>query len=745
MKKVLTTLTARTYGLKPSWSEESLSNAFRSLGFKVKRVFRPVSGYNYFGLIEFEDIESLNLALQQKKIQLNLINSSNDAIHTCKVTIQPMKQSGYARKYYIEGTKEDVKADDKTIAIDTHQNQIKQKKKKLRLSTKKSDEINENERDPVELPIESVTNTNSNLCIDSSDTHHSNASEHQTLLSRDEFIKLDIFLYQLFEILINERVLDNLQICKQAWLKCLILNSTASNISELSRENIEVFKGLSELICRFISSIHSPIAAKRLIQIHKEIWDCMYNSTSDAINSIPSFIQLVKYPKEFENYIDSNMGMNMDRLTRMRNHAMTICRDIENIIKKSQLSSLYQNVQYFGSVRSQLANETSDIDIVIISKESQIEKLSPIAIQERSKLCEELEILEKKHFLDKSILLIYLELNEKFPIIINEENLDSKRALIEICKQNIKDIELLVSNINRQYMNFELHSFDRKQEILKLKNLHKLLRRYKYEVQPVIKHARVPMFQCFEPIHRTQCDILVDKFIGAENSDFINYIISLDESKKIYKYLKLVKTFTSRNDINDASKGYLSSYSWVVLSLHVLLRYGYLPATLLLPRGKCFKECFDVSYDKSLTQLPLKCQILLDNTDCYQLFYLFCCYLCDFPRDKSAITLRNYGELVSKDEIQDDLEAFCLAIEDPFERCNSVRLHDLGRCLRSFKHTNDTFKILQDARELFQSNTSNIHSNNDSNHSEIFFEQLFNLTKPMKFKKPRKKKVNKNQ
>ena len=78
-------------------------------------------------------------------------------------------------------------------------------------------------------------------------------------------------------------------------------------------------------------------------------------------------------------------------------------------------------------------------------------------------------------------------------------------------------------------------------------------------------------------------DIVFNRYLGINNSKFIKNILLYDKTNKIKSYLLLIKSYTKHNNISDASLGYISSYTWCILGIHVLLYYDFLPPLFLPP------------------------------------------------------------------------------------------------------------------------------------------------------------------
>lgn len=74
-----------------------------------------------------------------------------------------------------------------------------------------------------------------------------------------------------------------------------------------------------------------------------------------------------------------------------------------------------------------------------------------------------------------------------------------------------------------------------------------------------------------------QCDLVVNQRLGIENSRLILAYTTFDKSGKIKRFLLLLKQFVKSFRLNLAPNGLLSSFAWIVLGLHYLLRSKLLP------------------------------------------------------------------------------------------------------------------------------------------------------------------------
>lgn len=173
-----------------------------------------------------------------------------------------------------------------------------------------------------------------------------------------------------------------------------------------------------------------------------------------------------------------------------------------------------------------------------------------------------------------------------------------------------------------------------------------------FNVTEAILHARVPVIRFTSnllgfrshstPATRTvNCDLTSYRHNAMCNSAMIRAYLQWDASGKLKQLLLLLKLFAKSHGIADASKGYLSSYAWVLMGLHVMLHHGYLPELVLDPNPA---TPYGFSLDPK--NVITGCQGLSD-TPVSVLFYQVVSYFSSGGFDvlTSTATLRGSGEV----------------------------------------------------------------------------------------------------
>ena len=197
--------------------------------------------------------------------------------------------------------------------------------------------------------------------------------------------------------------------------------------------------------------------------------------------------------------------------------------------------------------------------------------------------------------------------------------------------------------------------------------------RSKYSNVTLIPHARVAVVKFRDRNDGLDIDLVINKRIAIHNSDLIKDYMAADRSGKIKKVALLVKSLVKVHHIGDASAGTMSSYSWVVLLLHTLLRHEYLPAfnpVGVRRAGAHFCESYYVNYTVP-DPLPQYYQDRLAAVTVAELLIIFTEYVSsrvDVLSD--CLTMRGQGETIPKSNWRKDFtikkcDAYNISIEVP--------------------------------------------------------------------------------
>merc|ERR1712226_854686 len=148
--------------------------------------------------------------------------------------------------------------------------------------------------------------------------------------------------------------------------------------------------------------------------------------------------------------------------------------------------------------------------------------------------------------------------------------------------------------------------------------------------------AKVPILRVFLRIQSSeiQCDVNVDNLIGIRNSWLLRCYSELDQ--RVRPFIYIVKKFAKAANLNDASQGTMSTYSWLLLAMN-FLQTGVEPAvlpivhTMTAPDGRKYGDKFtkDCLVDVSEVALAVKeeSQFKSENTmSVGELFYKWLVY-----------------------------------------------------------------------------------------------------------------------
>jgi hypothetical protein len=200
-----------------------------------------------------------------------------------------------------------------------------------------------------------------------------------------------------------------------------------------------------------------------------------------------------------------------------------------------------------------------------------------------------------------------------------------------------------------------------------VKRMGKSLRGHNYENVNVIPHARVPLVKCRDPIYKIDIDLTVNKKIPIYNSTLIRDYLLSDKSGTLKSTALVLKSIVKEEGICDASIGYLSSYSWIVLLLHFLLRFEFLPPFDTIRNEESTDKsslfCEDIYIGYTVPQvLPWYYQDRIASVGVAELLIMFTEYLTTHVDARTdCLTMRGAGEVLSKDCWRDGMQSSQIA------------------------------------------------------------------------------------
>ncbi len=73
------------------------------------------------------------------------------------------------------------------------------------------------------------------------------------------------------------------------------------------------------------------------------------------------------------------------------------------------------------------------------------------------------------------------------------------------------------------------------------------------------------------------CCLVVHNVLPVQATNMLSAYLSIDRSGKVRDYLHVIKLFAKSHRIADPAGGFLSTFAWHTMAIHVLLRFGFLP------------------------------------------------------------------------------------------------------------------------------------------------------------------------
>lgn len=225
----------------------------------------------------------------------------------------------------------------------------------------------------------------------------------------------------------------------------------------------------------------------------------------------------------------------------------------------------------------------------------------------------------------------------------------------------------------------------------------------------------------------------INHLINIKSSELIKAYLDMDKSGVVRKYVSLVKIFAQAHKVCSASDGYLSSYSWTLMALHVLLRYRLIPCiTPQALSAQHFCKGVDVSYVDSLSQLPVAFESRLRQIGLMQLLHLFFHYYSRvFDIESEVVSLRRPTmPKLSQFGSRLHAQSWRFSIEDPFQTADSLFPLDLGASLVNYTKQANIFKLINLGRKGIEISMqkSTIGYNGTINFLRSGLESVFDAT-----------------
>ncbi|XP_055555155.1 poly(A) RNA polymerase GLD2 isoform X1 [Falco biarmicus] len=191
-----------------------------------------------------------------------------------------------------------------------------------------------------------------------------------------------------------------------------------------------------------------------------------------------------------------------------------------------------------------------------------------------------------------------------------------------------------------------------------------------YIERPQLIRAKVPIVKFRDKVSCVEFDLNVNNVVGIRNTFLMRTYAYIEN--RVRPLVLAVKKWASCNDINDASRGTLSSYSLVLMVLHYLQT---LPEPILPSLQKNYPESFDPAMQLDLvheaprTIPPYQSENVSSLGDLLVGFFKY--YATEFDWSHQIISVREAKTVPRTDGIEWRNKFIC--IEEPFDGTNTAR------------------------------------------------------------------------
>ncbi|KGL79380.1 Poly(A) RNA polymerase GLD2, partial [Tinamus guttatus] len=219
-----------------------------------------------------------------------------------------------------------------------------------------------------------------------------------------------------------------------------------------------------------------------------------------------------------------------------------------------------------------------------------------------------------------------------------------------------------------------------------------------YIERPQLIRAKVPIVKFRDKVSCVDFDLNVNNIVGIRNTFLLRSYAYIEN--RVRPLVLVVKKWASFHDINDASRGTLSSYSLVLMVLHYLQT---LPEPILPSLQKNYPDSFDPTMQLHLVhKVPRTIPPYLSKNGSSLgdlLIGFFKYYATEFDWSHQMISVREAKAIPRPDGIEWRNKYIC--VEEPFDGTNTARaVHEKQK----FDIIKDEFmkswQILQDKKDL---------------------------------------------
>ncbi|KAM6289390.1 poly(A) RNA polymerase GLD2 [Aegotheles albertisi] len=219
-----------------------------------------------------------------------------------------------------------------------------------------------------------------------------------------------------------------------------------------------------------------------------------------------------------------------------------------------------------------------------------------------------------------------------------------------------------------------------------------------YIERPQLIRAKVPIVKFRDKVSCVEFDLNVNNVVGIRNTFLLRTYAYIEN--RVRPLVLVVKKWASFHDINDASRGTLSSYSLVLMVLHYLQT---LPEPILPSLQKKYPESFDPTMQLNLVhQAPCTIPPYLSKNGSSLgdlLIGFFKYYATEFDWSHQMISVREAKAIPRPDGIEWRNKFIC--VEEPFDGTNTARaVHEKQKFDFIKSEFLKSWQVLRDKKDL---------------------------------------------
>lgn len=219
-----------------------------------------------------------------------------------------------------------------------------------------------------------------------------------------------------------------------------------------------------------------------------------------------------------------------------------------------------------------------------------------------------------------------------------------------------------------------------------------------YIERPQLIRAKVPIVKFRDKVSKVDFDLNVNNVIGIRNTFLLRAYAFIEN--RVRPLVLVIKKWASFHEINDASRGTLSSYSLVLMVLHYLQT---LPEPILPSLQKNYPECFDPTMQLHLVhQAPCTIPPYISKNGSSLgdlLIGFFKYYATEFDWSHQMISVREAKAVARPDGIEWRNKFIC--VEEPFDGTNTARaVHEKQKFDIIRGEFAQAWRLLQDKKDL---------------------------------------------